>query len=177
MLNQLSHPGAPRAFPMMPHTQHSCGPWSITWVGPVAACRWVWCFRLSSCFCLVSLCCGIQGRFCPVGSLPFLQALLKENMLAHQFTPRFPNPEDGGALDKWKGGWRTFMLSVQKNSSVQLASGNETDPASSDFRVNKSERGDFKRKRPLCQHGRPTWLHCDEAWARRLCAKPDFFLP
>lgn len=77
---------------------------------------------------------GIQDRVClPCGVTALLTALLKGSMSAHQFTARFPNPEDGGALDKGKGGQSTFMLSAQKKSSVQLPSGNETEPASSDF--------------------------------------------
>lgn len=99
---------------------------------------------------------------CPVGSPPFLGALLKESMPAHRITTRFPILRMEGLLVIGKVGG-VFMLSVQKDSSVQLPSGNETDPASSDFRVNELERGDFKRKRLLCQHVGPTRLHGDEA--------------
>lgn len=36
---------------------------------------------------------------------------------------RLSDPEDGGALNNPKGGRGIFMLSVQKNSSVQLPLG------------------------------------------------------
>lgn len=85
----------------------------------------------------------------PCGATTLLRGTVERKHVGPQIH-MLSDPEDRRALDKWKGGWNTFMLSVQKNSSVQLPSGNETDPASSDFRVNELERGDFKRKRPLC---------------------------
>lgn len=100
----------------------SRGPWSVTWVGPVATCRWIWCLSLTP-VSVVFPCAGGFRQCLPCGETAPLRGRVEGKRASLLIHDRLSDPEDGGALDNPKGGQGIFRLSVQKNSSVQLPLG------------------------------------------------------